>query len=137
MGFCCRLFILLPSCFIIVAWLPHDTFSHPQQGRIDFNTVVHCCTPSLCYLGGETSQKSKYQYRDHLVGQLTINTANPSLSRGMDFLIHPSFWWSTDTISSSCPINAMLPSRSLLPYYCLIIIIAYYYYCLLLQCCSL
>ena len=31
----------------------HSAFSHPQQGRIDFNTV------------------------------------NPSLSRGMDFLIHP------------------------------------------------
>ena len=34
----------------------HNTFSHPQQGRIDFNTV------------------------------------NPSLSRGMYFLIHPCRW---------------------------------------------
>ena len=34
----------------------HPTFSHPQQGRIDFNTV------------------------------------NPSLSTGMDFLIHPCRW---------------------------------------------
>ena len=30
--------------------------------------LVHCCTRSLCYLGAETSQKSKYQYRDHPVG---------------------------------------------------------------------
>ena len=38
-------------------------------------SVVHCCTPSLCYLGGETSQQSKYQYRDHLVGHLTTLSA--------------------------------------------------------------
>ena len=30
--------------------------------------LVHCCTLSLCYLDGE---KPKYQYRDHLVEQLT------------------------------------------------------------------
>ena len=33
--------------------------------------LVHCCTLSLCHLGSEigwSSQKSKYQYRDHLVG---------------------------------------------------------------------
>ena len=37
--------------------------------------LVHCCNNlSLCYLGAETgwsSQKPKYQYREHLVGQLT------------------------------------------------------------------
>ena len=37
--------------------------------------LVYCCTPSLCYLGGEAvdrwlSQKSKKQHRDNLVGQL-------------------------------------------------------------------
>ena len=32
--------------------------------------IVHCCTLSQCHLGSETgsSQTSKYQYRDHLVG---------------------------------------------------------------------
>ena len=29
------------------------------------NSLVHCCTLSLCHLGSETS---KYQYKDHLVG---------------------------------------------------------------------
>ena len=29
------------------------------------NSLVHCCTLSLCHLGSETS---KYQHRDHLVG---------------------------------------------------------------------
>ena len=31
------------------------------------SVLVYCCTLTLCYLGAET-QKSKYKYRDHLVG---------------------------------------------------------------------
>ena len=30
-------------------------------------SAMHCCTLSLCYLGAE-KEKSKYKYRDHLVG---------------------------------------------------------------------
>ena len=55
------LYVVQPLLGCEQAWTPSfnlmsfdmDSFSHPQQGRIDFNTV------------------------------------NPSLSRGMDFLIHP------------------------------------------------
>ena len=46
-----------------------------RRNRSDLNRtsscplpLVHCCTLSLCYLDGE---KPKYQYRDHLVEQLT------------------------------------------------------------------
>ena len=47
------------------------------SGKILWGSIfvlVHCCILSLCYLGAETDdyQKPNYQYRDHLVGQLTI-----------------------------------------------------------------
>ena len=50
-----------------------------NESTLEQSLPVHCCTPSLCYLGGQTDDHHRNPnnnmynctYRDHLVGQLT------------------------------------------------------------------
>lgn len=56
-------------------WFSFLTFVVKSQSGVPLGAIgVHCCGLLLCYLGVETwsSQKSYYQCRDHLVGQLLL-----------------------------------------------------------------
>ena len=53
-----------------------STFATNQKWCEEMTDNTLC----LCYLGSETSQKFKYQYRDHLVGQLQDSYYNSGIT---------------------------------------------------------
>ena len=103
----------------------HFTFSHPQQGRIDFNTVnpslptgmdflIHPCRWIDDEENVRTPPKLGRYWEIHplrprdfprpsrfpsgfALGK-SLGSREISRASGMDFPIPPSFWWSTDTI---------------------------------------
>ena len=52
---------------------------------------VHCSTLSLRHLGAVTTQKSKYEYRDHLVGCTVLHTILPLSTTQPSCLLDKSY----------------------------------------------
>ena len=93
------------------SWLYHDhqsdkdqSFSHPQQGRIDFNIVnpflmrgmdflIHPCRSIDDEENVRIPPKLGRYWEIH-----PLRLREISWALGMDFPIPPSFWWSMDTM---------------------------------------
>ena len=114
-----------PGCFHSITNFHKKAFSHPQQGRIDFNTVnpslptgmdflIHPCRWIDDEENVRTPPKLGRYWEIHplrprdfprpsrfpsgfALGK-SLGSREISWASGMDFPIPPSFWWSTDTI---------------------------------------
>ena len=110
-NWCKPLFKIENSNEKFVNMLGDGTFSHPRQGKIDFNTVNPSLSTGMDFLIHPMRRMSVLHQNSGGIGksipsvlQTSLNPWESLRSReiswasGMDFPIPPSFWWSTDTV---------------------------------------